>query len=1084
MAGRPHATAHAAMRLLEPCVSWIRSRVKGSATQAKGMFVEYVPIAKKDQMHASATGSRMACLVSPRGQDDRMNRFLSRLVSTASRARVLATTPAPIAILVVVGLSGCGSKEPAKPLREEIGYGTIEQAERWLANNRLDKASEAAKKLLIREPNNPRVILLAANLKAADDKLDEAVEMLQGVSSDDPAAYVAALGQSADWLLTLERWEEAEEKLEQILSLLPDATIAHRRLAELLNRQGRRQEAAEHVRKLCQQGRATDLELHSILSVPVAYYDKTGRIPGQSPIGTLADARIALAEGDVQRALETLDRVPSDQQVSAAQQALHGRLLMLNQRVEHMPAWLARCDQQAQSMGDFWFAIGAWMNWQQRYDEAIAAFSQAIRLEPTDRVAYRRLAECLARSGQAEAAEWCIERSQTIESTFELAYEAGSSDSEDPQQLQRLAKAIDDLDRPYESLMWHQIAAELARVPPRVFQQLDAERQNLNSGNMISAEAHLPPSLRLSEGDAPDLDFLADLPRDNTTPSSRSDDRVVRGQAALINIAESVGLRGRYLNRTEATENLYLLHTGVGGGVAVIDYDLDGHPDLYFPQGASEPDPNHLDDWRGSSPNEMYRNFGDQFDLVTEMTLSDDRGYGQGVTSGDANADGFPDLLIANIGHNRLLINNGDGTFREGSEIIRNEQAYWTTSVAIADINGDHLADFVEANYVGDPEVFRDPMANAAADQPPPAASMPRPIDFRSAPDRVFIRRADGSTDAQTLKPNPGSEDGTALALIVTNIDGRSGNEMFVANDMRANQLWSLAADGASNTPKFIDSAIVSGCAYSNRGNATACMGVAAADFNRDGMIDLAVSNFYREPMCFYQQTSPGFFADVAARVNLFTAGNSVNGFGTQPIDYDNNGHTDLVVINGHIYDNENIGIPFRMRPQLFDGSEDSFALVDSVDDSSGYWQQPVLGRTLATLDWNRDGRMDFVVTHLDQSHALIENRTVDSGNWLQLRLVGTESERDAIGSTIELTADGQTWLGAVITGDGFQCKNEPLVSFGVGAADKIEKLSITWPTGRTQTLDTLQVNRRYLIIEGDEQAFEDRSIVAADSKF
>jgi hypothetical protein len=247
-------------------------------------------------------------------------------------------------------------------------------------------------------------------------------------------------------------------------------------------------------------------------------------------------------------------------------------------------------------------------------------------------------------------------------------------------------------------------------------------------------------------------------------------------------------------------------------------------------------------------------------------------------------------------------------------------------------------------------------------------------------------------------------------------------------------------------------------------------MGVAAGDLNGNGSLDLHVTNFQNESVSLYVNEQ-GFFQDRNVQFDLARPSASVLGFGTQALDYDNDGTLDLVVANGHIEKAVDLNAPFFQPAQLFRNVGGRFELMEVADDS-GYWQRDHVGRALAKLDFDRDGRQDFVVTHVGETSALLLNRTESTNHWFQLEIVGAVSERDAIGSRVvvrngdvELTE----WLNA---GDGFLCRNEPLLSFGVGNALSLDEVVIHWPSGKRQIFRDVKADQRYLLVEGQAELF------------
>ena len=264
---------------------------------------------------------------------------------------------------------------------------------------------------------------------------------------------------------------------------------------------------------------------------------------------------------------------------------------------------------------------------------------------------------------------------------------------------------------------------------------------------------------------------------------------------------------------------------------------------------------------------------------------------------------------------------------------------------------------------------------------------------------------------------------------------------------------------------------MLKGTAFSFGGNGTASMGIASGDFDRSGTLDIHITNFQNEPACLFLRRDD-LYEDRAIQFRLGPASQAVLGFGTQAIDYDNNGFLDLVVTNGHIEDYQNMSGPFRQKSQLFSNRGNCFEEVE-VRDPSGYWEDRHLGRALARLDFDQDGRVDYVVTHIDEPSALLRNETPDSGHWVQLKLVGTRSERDAVGAQVTIRSGDQQWSGWITGGDGYLCRNEAVLPFGLGDHASVEEVTVEWPSGQTQTWKSLPVVQRIILIEGQAKSFE-----------
>lgn len=255
-------------------------------------------------------------------------------------------------------------------------------------------------------------------------------------------------------------------------------------------------------------------------------------------------------------------------------------------------------------------------------------------------------------------------------------------------------------------------------------------------------------------------------------------------------------------------------------------------------------------------------------------------------------------------------------------------------------------------------------------------------------------------------------------------------------------------------------------CAGSG-GKAQASMGVAADDADGDGLIDLFVTNFYNEYNTLYRQLPGGVFADVSNTARLKEPSLAKLGFGTQFIDADLDGWPDLVVANGHVDDFRSHGIPYRMQPQFFANVGAGRFTELPAEQLGGYFQQELLGRGLARVDWNRDGREDFVVSNLNSPACLVTNQTPETGHFLAIQLRGVESNRDAIGAVVKITAKGVTRTKQLTAGDGYQASNQRQLLFGLADNVTVDVLSVRWPSGREQTFQNIPVDSEFMLVEG-----------------
>jgi hypothetical protein len=515
-----------------------------------------------------------------------------------------------------------------------------------------------------------------------------------------------------------------------------------------------------------------------------------------------------------------------------------------------------------------------------------------------------------------------------------------------------------------------------------------------------------------------------------------------------------------------------------GAGAGVIDYDLDGWPDLFVLQGGGDPREPASND-----PNVLLRNIaGKRFENVATQACVNQRAYGQGVAVGDWDQDGLADMFVLNFGENRLLRNQGDGTFEAiPVDSMRRDianQPVWSVSGAIADIDGDHLPDLVEINYASGIDVITH-LCISRENIP----QVCRPTEFPASEDYIYISDGQGGFKLANQTWNLQMQDGRGLGVIVGNLDRMHGNDIYIANDMSANNLY-LSAQNPNLQGRFVlaDEALRRGCAVDNSGKPQASMGVACSDFDRNGTLDLFMTNFIDEYNALYLQSQSNFFVDASRRYRLIDPKKKTLGFGAQSLDIDCDGWQDLLVVNGHVDDFRSKGQPYTMRPQVFLQREATFA--EQPNDSLGdFFNKEYLSRSLGLWDFNRDGLVDSYITHLDHPLSVLRNQTKTNGTWIAIELIGTESERDAIGATIKIVAGDQSWIHQRLAGNGFECTNESFVHLGLGGIQKIDSMEIVWPSGKTSQWENLQVNRRYRAIEAQSILDEVRLVNAPQNQ-
>jgi hypothetical protein len=288
-----------------------------------------------------------------------------------------------------------------------------------------------------------------------------------------------------------------------------------------------------------------------------------------------------------------------------------------------------------------------------------------------------------------------------------------------------------------------------------------------------------------------------------------------------------------------------------------------------------------------------------------------------------------------------------------------------------------------------------------------------------------------------------------------------------VANDTTPNQLYLSRHSSPADTPRLIDQATASGVAFNQQGKSEGCMGIAVDDIDQNGLPDLLITNFLYETNTLYLSQQPGLFTDATQPLGIAAPSRDVLGFGTQFFDANLDGQPELFVANGHIDDLSRNGRPYRMPPQLFTFDGRQFNLIPSTN-LGPYFESQWLGRAVARIDWNRDGREDLLVGHLHDPTQILINQTPTNHHYLALRLVGTECARDPIGARVTLVGDGWKRHAQLTSGDGYQAKNENRLLFGLGELTNLERVEVRWPSAPDQpeSFPITTVDQEVLLIQ------------------
>ena len=520
----------------------------------------------------------------------------------------------------------------------------------------------------------------------------------------------------------------------------------------------------------------------------------------------------------------------------------------------------------------------------------------------------------------------------------------------------------------------------------------------------------------------------------------------------LVDVTQKAGIQFQHNSGAYGGK---LLPETLGSGCAFLDYDNDGWQDILLINGM---------DWPGHkrqhSTLRLYRNNRNgTFSDVTRQAGLDLEMYGMGVAVGDYNNDGYPDILISCVGQNRLFKNTGKGTFIDVTRAsgLAGRQAF-STSALWFDFDRDGLLDLFVCNYVKwspDHDVF------CSLDGK--HKSYCTPEAYRGETCWLFHNRGNGRFEDVTA--SSGIFDSSSKSLGVALLDKDGWPDLVVANDTQPNKLYRNLHNGT-----FKDVAMEAGIAFSAEGKARAGMGIDTADFDNSGVSGVAITNFDNEMIGLYRPGSNGSYEDIATRAGMGFPSRNTLGFGCVFFDPDLDGTQDLMVANGHIDETvRNIrgNVGYAQPPQLFLNNGNG-TFRDVASELGDDFRQPKVGRGLAYADFDRDGDLDVLMTTNNGPAFLYRNDQLAGHRSIRFRLVGTQSNRDAIGGVVRIYHSGATQSRLVKSGSSYLSQSELPLTFGVGQRDRIDRVVIQWPNGRTEEYRNLAAGRAYKCVEGE----------------
>ena len=534
-----------------------------------------------------------------------------------------------------------------------------------------------------------------------------------------------------------------------------------------------------------------------------------------------------------------------------------------------------------------------------------------------------------------------------------------------------------------------------------------------------------------------------DAPQNESTSAPKTESESTRLAVQFEDVTTTLKLKQRYENG-EGSNERGIVET-IGGGAAAFDFDRDGYSDIYFASGGLLN--NKTVTGLGG---ELWRNQeGKAFSKVTQSSRSTCSDlYSHGTVSGDLNNDGFSDLLITGYYGLAVMINQGDGTFVEMSRELGFTDPSWGTSAAFGDLNNDGNLDIYIAHYV-----------DWSFDNHPPCKSsgLPdvcAPGVFTGLSDVVWMNNGDGSFTRKTQDIGLALE-GKGLGVLIADFTDDSKVEIYVANDTTNNFFYHNLGE------TFEEIGLANGTAVDDMGTPQGSMGLCALDFDSDLKLDLLVCNYENQAFALYKNDGDANFRYATSTAGLMALGTTFVAWGATATDFNADGTEELVIANGHVMRSS----PPEQSP-VFLQNIGNGKFQKHQFNSDCYFDKKWRGRGVLSFDFDRDGDMDLGFTHVNEDAVLLQNTSKPEGNWWIAELVGTTSNRDAIGARLIIKTNKRTKLREIVGGGSYLSQNPYYVHWGLAKDETLESVEITWPNGTKQQLTTLPANSRTRIVE------------------
>ena len=521
-------------------------------------------------------------------------------------------------------------------------------------------------------------------------------------------------------------------------------------------------------------------------------------------------------------------------------------------------------------------------------------------------------------------------------------------------------------------------------------------------------------------------------------------------------VTQQAGIR--FVHNNGAFGKKFLPET-MGPGVAFVDYDNDGWPDIFLVNGMDWP--GHVQ--KHSTPKLYHNNHDGTFTDVTHKAGLDVEFFGMGVAVGDYDNDGYDDLFVTAYGQNLLFHNNGNGTFSDVTQkagLLGPKE--FSSSAAWVDYDKDGRLDLVVGNYVQ-----WTPETDLYCTLDGKSKSYCTPESYKGTSVRLWHNRGDGTFEDVTQKAGLGEPTSKTLGIAVLDYDNDGWPDLLFSNDTQPNKLYRNNGNGT-----FTEKAVVAGVAFSEDGVARAGMGVDASDYDHSGFPSLLITNFSNQMISLYHNEGKGLFVDEAPRSDIGRASLLTLGFGCFFFDYDLDGWPDVLVANGHIdADIQRVqsNVKYAMPPHLF--RNNGKGKFEDVTKSLGLaFTTPRVGRGAAYADSNNDGRLDLLLSTNGGPVYLFRNDaqgTAALNKSLRIKLIGTKSNRDGLGATVRVTSGGETQTQMLRSGSSYLSASELVLTFGLAQREKADSIEIRWPSGQVDRLSNVNAGQTVTATEG-----------------